>query len=98
MLKIVDFIKGKKRAASGDLDEEDQRESVSRRLPDEERGHKRSSDDNIDDSDRRESISRRLPDDDGRPEPSGAPVQHSPDEAGAIAKKSVTWNFKVEEF
>ena len=74
------------------------RESVSRRLPDDERGHKRSSDDNIDDSDRRESISRRLPDDDGRPEHSGAPVQHSPDEAGAIAKKSVRWNSKVEEF
>ena len=76
--------RGKKRAVSGDLGEEDQRESISRRLPDEGRGHKRSSDCDGDDSDLRENISRGLPDDSGQPAPPGAPQQYGLDLAGTV--------------
>ena len=91
-------MRGRKRAVSGDLDEKDQRVSISRRLPDEGRGQKRSPDDNRDDSDLSENISRRFPDE--QPAPSGVPQQFGPDVAGAVKKpvKSVKWNSKVEEF
>ena len=90
--------RGKKRAVSGDLGEEDQREAISRRLPDEGRVQKRSPDENRDGSDLRENISRRLPDE--HPALSGVPQQFGPDVAGAVTKpaKSVKWNSKVEQF
>ena len=95
--------RGKKRAVSGDLGEEDQRELISLRLPDDGRGHKRSPDGDGDDSDLRENISRRLRDDSRQQAPSGAPQQYGLDPAGTATrstgpvKMSVNWNSKVEE-
>ena len=67
--------RGRKRVVSGDMSEADQREAISRRLPDNdpERGQKRSSDGEGDVEDQRESISRRLPDDNVPPTPVGPP-------------------------
>ena len=90
--------RGRKRAVSGDLGEEDQRESISRRLPDEGRGQKRSPDGEGDASDARGNVSRRLPDGSGQASPSGSPQQYGPDLAGVVEKKAVKWNTKVEDF
>ena len=78
--------RGKKRAVSGELKESDQRESISRRLPEETRGHKRASDRDREVEDQRESISRRLPDEDERPVPAGIPQPFSPDSAAAAMR------------
>ena len=83
------------------MDEEDQREAISRTLPDNERGRTISSDDDGEDADRRESISRRLPDEGEQPTPAGEPQQLSPDTAGGVTKsvkKKVKWNSDIEKF
>ena len=82
------------------MSEADQRETVSRRLPDNDpvRGQKRSSDGEGDVQDQRESISRRLPDDEASPSPVGIPQSHGPDMAGAVEKRKVSWNTDVETF
>ena len=73
--------RGEKRAVSVEFSEGEQRESISRRLPDD-RGQKRSSDGDGD------VISRRLPDDDGQPAPTGVPLQLGPDMAGAVDRSA----------
>ena len=85
---------------SGDISEADQREAISRRLPDDstERGQKRSSEDDGDVEDQRESISRRLPDENDQPTPVGRPQPLTPDMVGIIEKKKVTWKTDVEQF
>ena len=93
----------RKRLVSGDLSEADQRESVSRRLPDSDngRGQKRAPDNDGDADDQRENVSRRLPDSDDQQTPAGAPTSLGPDAAGAVEKldrKKVKWNSGVEEF
>ena len=91
--------RGKKRAVSGELDDVDQRESISRRLPEEERGQKRSSDGDGDFADQRENTSRRLPDDGGQRVPTGTPQPLSPGTAGAVvrSKKKVRWDSDATE-
>ena len=84
-------FKGKKRAASGEVDPEDEREAISRRLPDEpqDQGRKRAASGDVADDDARESVSRRLPDAD------------TSDQAGAVnipKKKTVRWDSDVKEF
>ena len=92
--------RGRKRVVSGDISEADQRESISRRLPDDstDRGQKRSSVDDGDVEDQRESISRRLPDESDRPTPFGQPQPLTPDMVGVIEKKKVAWKSDVEQF
>ena len=91
--------RGRKRVVSGDMSEADQREAISRRLPDDDpvRGQKRSSDGEGDVQDQRESISRRLPDDNA-PAPAGTPQSYGPDIAGAVEKRKVRWDTDVETF
>ena len=93
--------RGKKRAVSGELGENDHRESISRRLPEETRGQKRSSEDGGEIADQRESISRRLPDSDEHPALVRTSQPISPEMAGAVSKsekKKVKWNWDVEDF
>ena len=82
------------------MSETDQRESISRRLPDDDagRGQKRSSENDGDVEDQRESISRRLPDETEQPTPVGRPQPLPPDMVGTIEKKKVTWRTDVEQF
>ena len=81
------------------MSEGDQRESISRRLPDDsqDRGQKRSSDGDGDVEDQRESILRRLPDEDGQPAPTGVPQRFGPDMAGAVdGRKAKTCEMKLD--
>ena len=87
----------KKRAVSGELGEEDHRESISRRLFDDGRGQKRPADGDGDVVDQRESISRRIPNDDGQPTPTGTPQQFSPDTVGAFARSAGIYEMKLDK-
>ena len=82
------------------ISEADQREALSRRLPDDntDRGQKITSENDGDVEDQRESISRRLPDETDQPTPVGRPQPLTPDMVGTIEKKKIIWRTDVEQF
>jgi hypothetical protein len=85
--------RGRKRVVSGDIIEADQREAISRRLPDDstERRQKSSSEDDGDVEDQRERES-------DQPTPVGRPQPRTPDMVAIVEKKKVTWESDVEQF
>ena len=94
--------RGRKRVVSGELEAEDQREAISRRLPDIPQGVKRPAGDGGDLADQREHVSRRLPDDDAMSHLVGEARSLAPDsEVGAVGagvKKRSKWDTGEKQF